>query len=205
LKPYRAVAIADIEGVAGPGGLTWHPVRMELGLHAFGAGGYSADRPGVVVVEPHTESGDGRGHEELYVVLSGRATFTLDGERLDAPAGTLVFVRDPDVHRHAVAAEAGTTVLALGGPPTFEVSGWEWLMRAKPLMTTDPARARALLEDGLAELPGSAAIPYAFALLEAAQGDAIAAAFSLREALTREPRLRAEAETEPSLAPLLES
>jgi mannose-6-phosphate isomerase-like protein (cupin superfamily) len=200
---YQALRIADVEAVPWPGGLTWHPVRMELGLHAFGAGGYSADRPGVVVVEPHTESGDGRGHEELYVVLSGRATFTLDGEELDAPAGTLVFVRDPDVHRQAVAAEAGTTVLALGGPPTFEVSGWEWLMRAKPLMAGNPARARAILEDGLRELPGSAAIPYGFALLEAAQDNPIDAAFSLREALAREPRLRAEAATEPSLAPLL--
>jgi mannose-6-phosphate isomerase-like protein (cupin superfamily) len=53
------------------------------------------------------------GHEEVYVVLRGRASFTLDGEALDAPAGTVVRV-DPEVHRHAVAAEGGTTVLALG-------------------------------------------------------------------------------------------
>jgi mannose-6-phosphate isomerase-like protein (cupin superfamily) len=202
---YRALTVADVEGVAWPGGLTWHPVRMELGLHAFGAGGFTAARAGLTVVEPHSESADGRAHEELYIVLSGRATFTLDGERLDAPAGTLVFVGDPDVHRQAIAAEAGTTVLALGGPPTFEVSGWEWLMRAKPLMAGDPARARTILEDGLRELPGSAAIPYAFALLEATQGNLIDAAFSLREALTREPRLRAEAAGEPALALLLDT
>jgi mannose-6-phosphate isomerase-like protein (cupin superfamily) len=202
---FRAVTVADIEAVAWPGGLTWHPVRMELGLHAFGAGAFTAARAGMPVVEPHTESGDGRGHEELYIVLAGRATFTLDGEPLDAPAGTLVFVGDPGVHRQAVAAEPGTTVLALGGPPTFEVSGWEWLMRAKPLMAGDPARARALLEDGLRELPGSAAIPYAFALLEATQGNLSDAAFSLREALAREPRLHAQAATEPTLAPLLET
>jgi hypothetical protein len=204
VKGYRALTVAEVEGVAWPGGLTWHPIRMELGLHAFGAGAFSGARAGAVVVEPHTETRDGRGHEELYVVLSGRATFTLDGERVDAPAGTLVFVRDPDVHREAVAAEAGTTVLALGGPPTFEVSGWEWLMRAKPLMAGDPAGARAILEDGLRELPGSAAIPYGFALLEAAQDNPIGAALSLREALAREPRLRAEAAGEPTLASLLE-
>jgi hypothetical protein len=200
---YRALKVGDIEGVPWLAGLTWHPVRMELGLHAFGAAGFSAEQPGALVVEPHVEDRDGRGHEELYVVLSGRATFTLDGEELDAPAGTLVFV-PPAVHRQAVATEAQTTVLALGGPPTFEVSGFEWQMRAKPHMASDPRRARAILQQGLAEVPGSASIPYAFALLEATQGDMPAAAFSLREALAREPRLRAEAENEPLLAPLLE-
>jgi hypothetical protein len=175
---------------------------MELGLHAFGAAGFSAQLPGEPVVEPHAEDVDGRGHEELYIVLSGRATFTLDGEELDAPSGTLVFV-PPAVHRQAVAAEARTTVLALGGPPTFQASGFEWQMRAKPFMASDPARARAILEEGLAELPGSASIPYAFALLEATQGDMNAAALSLREAIAREPRLRAEAAKEPVLAPIL--
>lgn len=194
---YRALRLTDLEGVAWPGGLTWHPVRMELGLHAFGAAGFSAAR-GEPVVEPHREDRDGRGHEELYVVLSGRAVFTLDGERLDAPAGTVVFV-PPDVQREAVAAEDGTTVLALGGPPTFQPSGFEWQMRARPLMASDPERARAILQDGLAELPGSAAIPYAFALLEATQGDTEAAAASLAEAIRREPRLREEAAAEPLL------
>ena len=173
---------------------------MELGLHAFGAAGFSGG-PGELVVEPHAETVDGRGHEELYVVLSGRAAFTLDGERLDAPAGTLVFV-PPAVHRQAVAEEEGTTVLALGAPPGYEVSGFEWQMRARPLMGSDPERARAILQDGLAEVPGSAAIPYGFALLEATQGDMEAARASLREAIAREPRLAAEAENEPLLREL---
>ena len=57
------------------------------------------------------------GHEELYFVLSGRATFTVDGERVDAPAGSLVFVKDPAMRRGAVADEAGTKILAIGGRP----------------------------------------------------------------------------------------
>jgi mannose-6-phosphate isomerase-like protein (cupin superfamily) len=198
----RALRIDQIEGVPWLSGLTWHPVRMALGLHAFGAAGFSGG-PGELVVEPHSEAADGRGHEELYVVLSGRATFTLDGERIDAPAGTLVFV-PPAVHRQAVAEEERTTVLALGAPPTFEPSGFEWQMRARALMASDPERARAILQQGLSEIPGSAAIPYGFALLEATQGDTDAARASLREALAREPRLRAEARDEPLLAPLLE-
>jgi mannose-6-phosphate isomerase-like protein (cupin superfamily) len=193
----RVLRIEDVEAVPWMAGMTWHPVRMELGLHAFGAAGFSGG-PGDLVVEPHVEAAGGRGHEELYVVLSGRATFTLDGSPVDAPAGTLVFA-SPETHRQAVAEEPGTTVLALGGPPTYEVAGYEWLMRAKPHMATDPNRAREILRAGLAELPGSAAIPYGFALLEATQGDTDAARASLAEAISRDPRLREEADREPLL------
>jgi len=193
----RVLRIEDVEAVPWMAGMTWHPVRMELGLHAFGAAGFSGG-PGDTVVEPHVEAGDGRGHEELYVVLSGRATFTLDGDRVDAPAGTLVFA-SPETHRQAVAEEPGTTILVLGGPPTFAPAGFEWLMRAKAHMATDPDRAREILRDGLTELPGSAAIPYGFALLEASQGDVDSARASLREAIAREPRLRDDADREPLL------
>ena len=193
----RVLRIEDVEAVPWMAGMTWHPVRMELGLHAFGAAGFSGG-PGDFVVEPHVEAAGGRGHEELYVVLSGRATFTLDGSPVDAPAGTLVFA-SPETHRQAVAEEPGTTVLALGGPPTFEAAGYEWLMRAKPHMASDPDRAREILRAGLAELPGSAAIPYGFALLEATQGDTDSARASLAEAISREPRLRDDAANEPLL------
>src|SRR5207248_3853997 len=84
-------------------------------------------------VEEHT--GEQSGHEELYVVVSGRARFELDGEAFDAPAGTLVFLRDPSVKRHAVAEEPGTTVLAIGAKPgeAYEPSAWEWYFEAAPL------------------------------------------------------------------------
>ena len=65
--------------------------------------------------------------EELYVVLRGRATFTLDGEEVDAPAGTLVYVHDPAVARMAVPAEPDTAVLAISGTPglDYRVATWE--------------------------------------------------------------------------------
>ena len=60
-------------------------------------------------------------------MLSGRATFTVDGEDAEAAAGTLVFVPDPRATRSAVAHEPGTTVIAFGATPgtAFEVSSWE--------------------------------------------------------------------------------
>ena len=136
-KP-KIVHLDQLEAIAGPGSLTWHPVRLTLGVRAFGCNAYTAGEAGQDVVEPHTEDPN-LAHQELYFVAAGRATFTIDGSSHDAPAGTYVFIPDPASHRRAVAAEAGTTVLSFGGPPTFEPSAWEWAFRAGPLIRTDPA------------------------------------------------------------------
>ena len=42
----RVLRIEDVEAVPWMGGMTWHPVRMELGLHAFGAAGFSVSLSG---------------------------------------------------------------------------------------------------------------------------------------------------------------
>ncbi|MGH3129634.1 MAG: TPR end-of-group domain-containing protein [Gaiellaceae bacterium] len=106
-------------------GLVWRPIRRRFGIAAFGTNAYSAARAGDRVVESHTERMNE--HEEMYVVVTGRARFTLGDEELDAPAGTLVFIRDPGVRRGATAVEDGTTVLAVGARPgyAFEPSAWE--------------------------------------------------------------------------------
>ena len=106
-------------------GLEWHPVRNHLGITAFGTNAYVGRAPGALVIEEHDEDQ----HEELYVVLRGTATFTVDDETFDAPAGTLVLVTPPS-QRVAYAAEADTTILAIGAPgESFRVSDWEtrWL------------------------------------------------------------------------------
>src|SRR5213078_2535716 len=66
------------------------PVREHLGIHAFGINAYTRGDDGTLISE-HDEAGSGQ--EELYIVLDGKATFEIDGETVDAPAGTLVFVR----------------------------------------------------------------------------------------------------------------
>jgi quercetin dioxygenase-like cupin family protein len=107
----------------------WKPVRAHLGIQAFGINAYVADA-GRIVVEEHDELNADEpdaSHTELYVVLQGRAEFTLGDEQVDGPAGTFVFLRDPAVTRSAVAREDGTTVLAIGAPVgrPFTVSDWE--------------------------------------------------------------------------------
>jgi tetratricopeptide (TPR) repeat protein len=190
---YATTRLADLEAVPGPAGLAYKPVRLALGLHAFGAAAFAAERAGEDVIEPHVETTDGRGHEELYVVMRGHARFVLDGDdEVDAPAGTLVRVA-PDAHRHAIAVADGTEVLALGGPPTYEPAGSEWLWLAKArLAAGDTAGARALLEEALGELPESAAARHGLSLVCRAEGDEAGAERWRAEAIEREPRLADE-------------
>jgi tetratricopeptide (TPR) repeat protein len=203
---YAVARLEDLESIPGPGSLTWHPVRAHFDLRAFGCNAYTAAAAGEDVVEPHDEAGD-PGHEELYFVHAGRARFSLDGEDIEAGPGTYVFVRDPAVHRHAVALEAGTTVLSFGAPPTFEPSGWEWSFRAEPLVESDPARARAILEEGARTRPDSASIQYALARLEIRQGRRDAAVAAARRALELVPaeqrdELRSDMRAHPALVDL---
>ena len=130
----------------GPGTLRWTPLRKHFGITAFGINAYTAAEAGQDVVEEHTE--ERLGHEELYVVVSGRATFVLDGEENEVPAGSAVFLRDPKVKRYARAEEPGTTVLAIGGKPgAHEVSAWECFFAAYPKADAgDYERALAELE-----------------------------------------------------------
>jgi tetratricopeptide (TPR) repeat protein len=127
----------------------------------------------------------------VYLVLRGHATFTLDGEELDAPAGTLVFVRDPAVRRGAIAVEAGTTVLAVGADPgtPYEVSPWEYSFAAKPLADAgDHAGAVALVEEALARYPGNGAVLYDLACYRALAGDLDGATEALLASFAAEPK-----------------
>jgi quercetin dioxygenase-like cupin family protein len=182
----RTIHLDELESIPGPGSLIWHPVRLTLGVRAFGCNAYTAGEAGQDVVEPHTEDPK-LAHQELYFVARGRARFTIDGTTHDAPAGTYVFVPDPASHRHAVADEPGTTVLSFGGPPTFEPSAWEWVFRASPLIRSDPARAREIFIDGLKVHPEARALHYNLACLEAVQGNRADALAALRQAVALSP------------------
>jgi quercetin dioxygenase-like cupin family protein len=102
-------------------GLLWRPVRRRLGITAFGTNAYTAEKGVERVVQEHYEQD---GHEELYFVASGRATFVLSDEEINAPAGTFVHA-EPGTKRGAVATEPNTTVLAIGAKPgvPYEISG----------------------------------------------------------------------------------
>ena len=112
----------------------WKPLRRHFGIGSFGTNLFRAPAPGAVLTEDHTEDPDsGTRHEELYLVVSGRAAFKVDGEEFEAPAGTFVYVPDPKSTRGAVALDAGTILLAVGGEPGCAFSPSEW--DTEPLST----------------------------------------------------------------------
>jgi len=204
---FRTLRVDELDPID-VAGVRWHPVRHALGVHGFGVNAYSA-AAGQDVVEDHTEADDdGGGHQEMYVVLSGRARFEVDGEAVDAPAGTIVFLPDPTSRRHAVAEEDGTTVLALGGEPgvPYEVSAWEWRFRAQPHIDAHEWDAGiALMHDGLEAHPGDASLLYNLACFEANLGRLDEATAHLLEALEAEPhRVREWGQDDRDLDPLRE-
>ena len=169
----------------------WRPVRHHFGIEAFGINAYTADRAGDRVIEEHDEiggSGPGR-HQELYIVLAGRATFTVDGDEVDAPAGTFVFIGEPDVRRGAVAAEGATTVIAIGGRPgePFSVSPWEYSFFG---LAKGGPEGVAVFEEGIARFPDSPSLPYNLACLRAREGDGAGAIAALRAAIALTARAR---------------
>lgn len=166
----KRLSLDEVEGLPVLGTLVWKPVRRTLGVTAFGINAYTAAAAGDEVVEDHTE--EQLGHEEIYAVVRGHAVFTVDGEEVDAPAGTLVFLDDPKQRRSAVAREPGTTVLAIGGVPgTHEVSSWELYFPALPhLRAGRYDEARRILEQALTE-KDAAALHYHLALVEALAGN----------------------------------
>jgi tetratricopeptide (TPR) repeat protein len=202
-EPPKIIQLDEIEAIPGPGSLTWRPVRLTLGIRAFGCNAYTAGEAGQDVVEPHTEDPK-LAHQELYFVAAGRAKFTIDGKSHDAPAGTYVFVPDPASHRHAVATEAGTTVLSFGGPSTFQPSAWEWAFQAGPLIRSDPDRARQILSEGLEQHPESASLHYNVACLEAVQGRREEALAALGRAVELRPKVAEWAREDEDFASLRE-
>lgn len=175
----------------------WQPVRRPLGITAFGINAYTATNAGDEVVEDHTELVD----EEVYVVIRGHAAFTVDGEEIDAPWGTIVFLDDLEQRRHAIAKEPGTTVLAIGGRPgAHPTSSWEYIFPSLPARNEgDWDTARTILEEALAEhdIP---AIRYHLACVEARAGNADRALELLRAACDARPDYAATAGEEEDFA-----
>ncbi len=122
MSEYAVARLEEI-GEISDGREPWRPVRHHFGITSFGINAWTGREAGDRIINEHDEEGE---DEELYIVQSGRARFELEGERVDAPAGTFVFAR-PGVKRTAFAEEPGTTILAVGATPgqVYEPEGWE--------------------------------------------------------------------------------
>jgi tetratricopeptide (TPR) repeat protein len=180
--------VDDLDRIEMPEGFVWRPVRRRFDIRAFGVNAYSPREAGSQVVEEHTERQ--LGHEEIYLVLRGRARFTVDGDEHELGPGQLVFVRDPALRRGAVALEDDTLVLALGGKPgaAHEVSAWETMFAAVPYSREERwDEAIRLHEEALVEHPDHPALLYNLACMEARGGRHVDALLHLERAIELDP------------------
>jgi mannose-6-phosphate isomerase-like protein (cupin superfamily) len=106
-------------------GTEWKPVRRIFSIGSFGTALARATKAGDTLTHDHDEVS--ARHEELFLIVSGHATYRVDGKEIDAPAGTFLYVPDPATVRGAVALEAGTTMFVVGAEPgaAFTPSDWD--------------------------------------------------------------------------------
>jgi hypothetical protein len=72
---FRVTTLDDVPREEGADGADWLRLRKQLDVRAFGVNVYGA-KAGNRVIEEHDELGTAAGrHQELYVVLWGRARF----------------------------------------------------------------------------------------------------------------------------------
>jgi hypothetical protein len=198
-----AVARLEEIGEMSDGRCPWRPVRHHFGITAFGINAWTGREAGDRIINEHDEEG---GDEELYFVQSGRARFALDGEGVDAPAGTFVFAR-PSVKRTAFAEEPETTILAVGATPgqVYEPEGWELWAPFGRLYQEGRYADAADQARGVAEAhPGYPSLLYNLACCESLAGRKADAIEHLRLALERSESVRSYLAGDPDLDPLRE-
>jgi tetratricopeptide (TPR) repeat protein len=202
MSGYAVARLDEIDEID-DGRCPWRPVRHHFGITSFGVNAWTARDAGDRIINEHDES-EPDSNEELYLVLRGRAVFELDGDRVVAPVGTLVYAR-PGVKRTAFAEEPETTIIALGGTPgkAYEPVGWELWAPLRPLYEAGEYaevadRLRVLLEAD----PQYAELFYNLACCESLAGRTTEAVDHLRRAVDMAERFRAYAKDDSDFDPI---
>ena len=202
MTSYAVARLDEIDEVS-DGREPFRPVRHHFGITSFGVNAWTAREAGDRIINEHDES-EPDAHEELYLVVQGRAVFELDGDRVAAPAGTFVFA-PPGVKRTAFAEEPETTLIALGGTPgkAYEPDGWELWAPLNPLYEAGEYaeaadRGRQLVDAH----PQYAGLLYNLACCESLAGQTIDAVDHLRRAIDRSAQFRAFAKEDSDFDPI---
>ena len=203
---YSVAQLEEIDEIV-HGSVPWRAVRHHFGITAFAVNAWTGrDAGDRMTVEEYGDPADSNGHEVLYLVQRGRATFELDGERVDAPAGTLVFAR-PVVKRAAIAEEPGTTILAVGGTPgrPYEPDGWEvWAPLARLYRSGEYVEVADRLPALIEANPEYPDLVYNLACCESLAGRATDAIEHLRLAIAQAERYRSLAAGDSDFDPIRE-
>lgn len=204
MSRFVVAHLDEIEEIT-DGRCPFRPVRHQLGISSFGINAWTGHEAGDRIINEHEEEEDDDGQEELYFVQSGRARFEVNGEELEAPAGTFVFVR-PGVSRTAFAEEPETTLIALGGTPgkPYEPTGFEiWAPVGALYQAGEYAEAADRGEELIKADPDCPTlIFYNVACCESRAGRAGAAIEHLRVAIERSEQSRAFAAGDPDFDPI---
>jgi len=204
--PYRVLSLPD-RAHEGDDDRVYVRLRRELDIGAFGASAVYQAQSGGEVIGEHDELGPGADHqEELYTVVQGSATFTLDGEEIETPHGSVVFVQ-PGTTRKAVATSDDTIVLAVGGrrgkayrvPPGGELFDFFEHYNEK-----DYEGALAACHVALEKFPGNALILYNIACMQSLLGQPDQALETLGTAIEKWPRFKENAQKDDDFAPVRE-
>lgn len=203
MKGWTAVRLEEIPDR----GQGWIPIRDHLGITAFGVNAWTKRKLDGEIIGAHDERP--RGHEELYFVFRGHATFTVEDDEIDGPEGTILVVKDPALRRGARPVVEGTIILTAGGAPgePFEVSPWEanseWNTKAFPLYNEQRyAEAAAVLRQGIAAGADNAGMHYNLACFTALAGETDDAIEHLQLAIAEDASFRELAQTDSDFDPI---
>jgi tetratricopeptide (TPR) repeat protein len=202
MAAYTVARLDEIQEFA-DAGCHYRPIRHHMGITAFGVTAWSAHAAGDLVINEHDE-GDPTADQELFLVLCGHAVFELDGDLVDAPAGTLVFA-PPRTRRMATAKEQGTTIIALEGTPgqAYEPRGWElWAPLAPLYAAGEYAEAADRLRALVASTPQYPMLFFNLACCQSLSGQTSDALDHLRHAVEMSEEFRESAKTDSDLDPI---
>ena len=177
------------------------PVREHLGIHSFGINGFVRGEDGTLIND-HDEAGSGQ--EELYFVVDGTATFEVDGETIEAPQGTLLYV-GPEARRKAT---GDATILVMGGTPgeVYQAVDWgeAWQFHRESLTAYSEQRygdAVEAVRAGLELMPDHAGLQFNYACFATLAGDTSDETFDhLRRSVELLPRFREDARRDDDFA-----
>jgi tetratricopeptide (TPR) repeat protein len=202
MADYAVAHLDEIEEFEDAGS-HYRPIRHQLGITAFGVTAWTGHAAGDRVINEHDE-GDPTADQELFLVLRGHAEFEVDGDRVDAPSGTLVFAA-PGTKRTASAKEAGTTIIAVEGTPGkgYDARGWELWAPLAPLYDAgEYAEVADRLQAVVTAAPQYPMLFYNLACCESLLGRTSDALDHLRHAIEMSEEFRESAKDDSDLDPI---
>lgn len=200
-RGYAVARVDKIDALA-DGRYRYRPIRHHFGITSFGVTAWVADSSGDAIINDYDEGSEPA--EELFIVVSGRAVFELEGEQLEATPGTLVFTRQ-GARRTAVAAEPATTILVFDGTPGkgYDATGWELWAPLRPLYDNgDYAELSTRLNQAIAANPQYPMLVYNLACCESLRGHSAEAITQLRRAIDTSEKFRADARHDADFVPI---